>query len=451
MTFAQKLNRPIDNSQLIVFRIFFGILMFVESIGAIFTGWVKETFVEPSFTFNFIGFEFLQVLVGSQAYFVYVLMGILGLMIAFGYRYKIGIIGFTIIWGATYLAQKSHYNNHYYLVWIISFLMCFLPAHHSNSLDVKQNRVQKKLYCPQWCTWLLIAQIAIVYFYASIAKIYPDWLQGKPIEIWYSYKTFETPFWSHDFAVQLQQFFTNRTTILFFSYAGILFDLLVIPFFLWNKYSRTFALIASLIFHLTNSIIFQIGIFPYFALAFAVFFYKPDYIRRLFLKRKAPFVVTPNLNLSKSLSPAQIGLIIFIGIQVLLPIRHHFIPGKVLWTEEGHRLSWRMMLRTKSANSSFKMVDNETGEEQQINPLDFVTTNQYGDLLAKPDMIWQFAQYLENHFEQQEQYNDVSIYVNAQVGVNGRKKSQLTNDKIDIANQKWKTFGHQEWLLPAPF
>lgn len=451
MSFIQKLNQPIDNSQLIVFRIFFGILMFVESIGAIFTGWVKETFVEPSFTFNFIGFEFLQVIVGPQAYFIYVLMGVFGLMIAFGYRYKVGIIGFTLLWGATYLAQKSHYNNHYYLVWLISFFMCFLPAHHSNSFDVKQNRVKKRLYCPQWCTWLLMLQIAIVYFYAAIAKVYPDWLQGKPIEIWYSYKTFETPFWSQDFAAQLQQFFTSKSTVLFFSYTGILFDLLVIPFFLWNKYSRTFALVASLIFHLTNSIIFQIGIFPYFALAFAVFFYKPGFIRRLFFKRKEPFQTVQNINLSKRFSPVQILLIIFIGIQVLLPIRHHFIPGKVLWTEEGHRLSWRMMLRTKFANSSFKMIDNETGEEQKINALDFVSYNQYRDLQAKPDMIWQFAQYLEKHFEQQEQYNDVSIYVNAQVGVNGRVKSQLTNDKIDIANQKWKTFGHQDWLLPAPF
>lgn len=452
MTFAQRLNKPIDNSQLVVFRIFFGILMFAESIGAICTGWVKETFVEPNFTFNFIGFDFLQILVGPQAYLVYGVMGVLGLMIAFGYRYKIGIIGFTILWGATYLAQKSHYNNHYYLVWIISFLMCFLPAHYSNSIDVKQNRIKHQLYCPQWCIWVLIAQIAIVYFYASIAKIYPDWLQGKPIEIWYNYKTFNTPFWNQEFAERLKQFFTSKNTVLFFSYAGILFDLLVIPFFLWNKYSRNFALIASLTFHLTNSIIFKIGIFPYFALAFAVFFYKPEFIRKIFLKKKQPFTyLENNFNVKKTFTPTQFLLLLFIGIQILLPIRHHFIPGKVLWTEEGHRLSWRMMLRTKSAKSTFKLVNNETGEVQIIDAFDFVSPNQYSSLQAKPDMIWQFTQYLKHHFEKQEQYNDISIYVHSKVGVNGRKATQLTDDSVDLSKENWKWFGHQKWLLNAPF
>ncbi len=34
--------------------------------------------------------------------------------------------------------------------------------------------------------------------------------------------------------------------------------------------------------------------------------------------------------------------------QVYLPVRHYFIPGNVFWTEEGHRMAWRMMLRNKA-------------------------------------------------------------------------------------------------------
>ena len=54
----------IDNSALIIFRVFFGFLIAAEAIGAIFTGWVKRTLIEPQFTFNFIGFDFLQPLPG---------------------------------------------------------------------------------------------------------------------------------------------------------------------------------------------------------------------------------------------------------------------------------------------------------------------------------------------------------------------------------------------------
>ena len=59
------LFKRIDNSPLIVFRIIFGLLCFLESVGAIFTGWIKRTLVDPEFTFNFIGLDFLQPLPGN--------------------------------------------------------------------------------------------------------------------------------------------------------------------------------------------------------------------------------------------------------------------------------------------------------------------------------------------------------------------------------------------------
>ena len=46
--------KNIDNAPLIVFRIFFGFLIACESFGAIFTGWVKQVFIAPQFTFSFI-------------------------------------------------------------------------------------------------------------------------------------------------------------------------------------------------------------------------------------------------------------------------------------------------------------------------------------------------------------------------------------------------------------
>jgi len=58
MNWKRYLFNPIDNSALIVFRIFFGILITVEAWGAIATGWVRRTMVEPEATFNFIGLEY---------------------------------------------------------------------------------------------------------------------------------------------------------------------------------------------------------------------------------------------------------------------------------------------------------------------------------------------------------------------------------------------------------
>ena len=60
MKVNQFLFSRIDNSPLVVFRVFFGLLIMLEAWGAIATGWVKRIFVDPEFTFNFIGFDFLK-------------------------------------------------------------------------------------------------------------------------------------------------------------------------------------------------------------------------------------------------------------------------------------------------------------------------------------------------------------------------------------------------------
>ena len=131
------LFKHIDNSALIVFRIIFGLLCFLESIGAIFTGWVKRTLIDPQFTFSFIGFEWLQPLPGNLMYVYYAVMGIFAFMIMLGYKYRFSIIAFTVMWFATYLMQKSSYNNHYYLLFLLSSIMVFLPANKYFSLDAK--------------------------------------------------------------------------------------------------------------------------------------------------------------------------------------------------------------------------------------------------------------------------------------------------------------------------
>ena len=72
----------IDNAPLLVFRVFFGILITLESFGAIATGWVRNTLILPKTTFSFIGFEFLQPLPGPGMYFYFVVMGTLGIFVA---------------------------------------------------------------------------------------------------------------------------------------------------------------------------------------------------------------------------------------------------------------------------------------------------------------------------------------------------------------------------------
>lgn len=430
------LFKHIDNSALIVFRVFFGLLCFLESVGAIFTGWVKHTLVDPHFTFNFIGFEFLQPLPGNGMYYYYALMGVFSILIMVGYKYRLSMISFTIMWSATYLMQKSSYNNHYYLLMLLSSLMVFLPAHKYASIDTYKNPTLKSYSMPQWCRGVIILQLFIVYTYAFIAKLYPDWLDTTVIANLMRGKQ------SYFFIGELLQ---EKWLHYILVYGGILFDGLIVPLLLF-KPTRKYAFLVSIFFHLFNSFVFQIGIFPYLSLAFTLFFFPSEIIQKRFLKKK-PFYKTHDVIIPKLKTPLTVIFFIYFIIQVGLPLRHHFIEGNVLWTEEGHRLSWRMMLRTKVAQTSYWVENKKTGKRLKIGLDAYLSEKQQRSASTKPDVIWQFSKRLKEKFKKDGQ--DVAVYVASRVSVNGKPYKTFINPEIDIASTKWNVFKHSLWILPS--
>lgn len=430
---SQILFKRIDNSPLIIFRIFFGFLVACESFGAIFTGWVKRVFIDPQFTFSFIGLEWLQPLPGLGMYLYFVLMGFLGISIMLGYRYRFAIIAYTLLWAGVYFMQKSSYNNHYYLLLIISFFMIFLPANRYKSLDVKQKRVQESYSMPKWISLLFIFQIGIVYVFAALAKLYPDWLNGsftKNLLL----GTTTSPF--------LIEIFSQKWFYLFIAYAGIFFDLLIVPLLLFKK-TRTLALLASLVFHLFNAVFLQIGIFPFFALSFALFFYDSNSIKQLFFKSK------PTEEKLSGFSALNSGILVysifipFLFIQLLFPLRHYLIDGDVLWTEEGHRLSWRMMLRERSGYIIIKIKDVVTGKEVVYDYHKNLTQKQINNLATKPDFIWQYCQRIKKEYKNQQ----ISIFIDCKNSINRGDYKTLIDPKQDFVTAEWDYFWHNKWIV----
>lgn len=423
--------KSIENSPLVVFRIFFGFLIACESFGAIFTGWVKKVLIDPQFTFSFIGFEWLQPLPNNLMYVYFIVMGLVGICIMLGLKYTYSIIAFTVLWAGVYFMQKSSYNNHYYLLLLISFCMIFLPANKYKSLDVKLGFIERKLTMPNWVSLLFITQIILVYFYASIAKLYPDWLDGTFTRNLLQGTT------SRPFFLEL---FSQKWFYLFIAYAGILFDLLVVPMLLFKR-TRTFALICSILFHIFNSITLHIGIFPFFALTFILFFYEPETIRNLFFKNK-PVSINESLDFS-SLKTLKYLIIPFLVIQLILPLRHHFIEGDVFWTEEGHRLSWRMMLRERSGYIVIKIRDNKTKESFIYDYHKNLSSKQARQLATKPDFIWQYCQKIKEEFKDK----DISIFIDCKNSINRKPLKTLIDPNVDFTKADWDYFFHNDWII----
>ncbi|OZV71027.1 HTTM domain-containing protein [Winogradskyella aurantia] len=430
------LFKHIDNSGLVVFRMVFGLLCFLESVGAIITGWVRRVMVEPEFTFSFIGFEWLQPLPGNWMYVYYLVMGVFGLLIMVGYKYRFSMLMFGIMWTATYLMQKSSYNNHYYLLFILSFAMVFMPAHHYASIDAKLNPQLKKISMPSWCKWFFVIQLFILYTYASIAKIYPDWLDTSVVALLMKNKA--------HFPI-IGEVLQTQGLHYFIAYGGILFDGLIIPLLLFRP-TRTVAFFGSIFFHIFNSVVFHIGIFPFLSLAFCLFFFDPKTIKNLFLKKK-PYYNSGEIIIPRDSRVLTGILIIYFLVQVALPLRHHFFKDDVLWTEEGHRLAWRMMLRAKNGTASFTVVDKATNKIIPINLDDYLSRKQKHNLSTKPDFIWQFAQRLKKVYEEKGQ--SVKVFARVYTSVNGKPLKQLIDPEVDLAAEHWMHFKHHQWILPS--
>ena len=452
--FSEYLFRKVDNSPLILFRIFFGLLIVAECWGAIFTGWVQSNFVDPQVTFTFIGFEWTNVFLGANMLYVYGVMGVLGWFITFGLAYRFSTIAFALIWSLTYFMQKTSYNNHYYFFMLISWMMTIIPAHHFFSFDALISPKIKRLTCRNWVPTLFIIQLLIVYTFAALQKIYPDWFNGVFLQM--KFQHFGDILITKYDLTGLGKVVSSLEFAQVFAWSGFIFDLLIIPAMLLGK-TRGFAIKCAIFFHLFNSVFFGIGIFPFFALAMMIFFFDPIKIRDVVFPKKS-FMMdrSDEDNLLTTRRVMFTYLLCFYVIwQVYLPVRHLFIPGNVFWTEEGHRMAWRMMLRNKTGEVDFYVSQPDPQHKgkflkrERVELYRYLTDKQIYKLATSPDMMWQFARFLKYDYAKKGKY-DVKVFVDAKISVNGSKYYQLTNSNYNLAYTTWSYFGHQPWILPTP-
>ncbi|KGO92485.1 HTTM domain-containing protein [Flavobacterium subsaxonicum] len=430
------LHKRIDNAPLIIFRIMLGILLAWHCIDHMVDGTVRKLYIRPKFTFNFIGMDWLQPLPGNGMYWYHGVMAFCALCVTIGFLYRYTLSLFAILFAGTYFMQKTVYNNHHYLLILLCIILLLLPANAFASVDSKINPKIKRYSMPQWCSYVLIAQMAIVYFFAAMAKLYPDWLNGTfPGFIVGNHGL-------HRLGGLLQHNYFHR----FIAIGGFFFDLLVVPMLLIKK-TRNLAALASVGFHTFNWYLLHIGIFPFLSLSYLVFFYPSDRVRALFFWKKPPLnqVIEEPEDQHNNLLILKYFFIPYFIIQLALPVRHHFIKGDVVWTEEGHRLSWRMMLRLKSGETIFKIKDKKTGERFDFDYTLLFTKRQNKRFSGKGDVIWQGAQRIKAYYAKQGR--DVAVYVDNKVSLNRRPPRLYADPNVDLASVQWNYFGHNEWIL----
>ncbi len=354
-------------------------------------------------------------------------LGVCAIFIMLGLFYRISSILFFLGFTYIFLLDKSNYLNHFYLISLLSFIMIFVDAHRRFSIDAVLFPKIKSDVIPAWMIWILRLQLGIVYFYGGVAKINSDWLQGYPLRYWLANKT--------DFPI-VGSLFTEEWMVMFFAYGGLLLDLFITPFLIWRK-SRPFAFAAITLFHLMNSELFIIGIFPWFMMFATTIFFEPDWVRRLLNKigrlqrfaKKEISNIKPYMIGSKQL--VFYGFCLYLFVQVTVPLRHFFMEGYVSWTEVGHKFSWHMKLRNKDARARFVVKDLDSGEEFKVHPKDLLSRRQRRKMSTRPDMILQFAHMLDHEFEKRGHPN-VAVYGQVSASLNGRNAQPLIKPDVDL-------------------
>ena len=444
-TLPRRLFEPVDIASIVVFRISFGAILMWEVYRYFDHGWIDRYYVDPTFHFTYLGFGWVEPWPGTWMHAHFLALGTLAFCIMIGLAYRLATVLFFLGFTYVFLLEQARYLNHFYFVSLIAACLIVVPAHRAFSVDARLVPQLRSRVVPRWALWLLRFQVAVVFVFAGIAKLNGDWLRGEPLRMWLAERT--------DFAV-IGSLFTEEWVVYLFSYGGLLLDLFVVPFLLWPR-TRPFALAGAVMFHLLNSKLFVIGIFPWFSLGATLLFLPPDWPRQLLVWLRLKPVAAAEPTTTTAPTPRRLGtaqrvgvglLCAYAAVQILVPLRHHLYPGNVSWTEEGHQFAWHQKLRDKESDARFFAVDPVSGERWELDVFSHLTSWQESKMSTRPDMILQLGHQLARELESQGQPG-VEIHADVLVSLNGRPFQRLIDPEIDLAREQ-RTIWGVDWIEP---
>ena len=411
-------------------------------------GWIEELYIEPDFHFSYYGFEWIKP-IGEFTYLIFAVCFISSLFVMIGLKYKTSIILFFLSFTYIELMDKTTYLNHYYFISILSFLLIFIPANATFSVD---NIINQKKFTniPRWSVDALKLLITIVYLYAGVAKINSDWLiEAMPLKIWLQSK-YDLPLIGGNL---LQMEWVHYAM----SWGGMLYDL-SIPFLLMLNKTRIMAFILVVFFHVFTLILFPIGMFPHIMIFSSMVFFSSKFhekilhqIRRVItkvgkkVKSKKIKMETSNLYVLQKQNLTLFTVTSFFILQILLPFRYQLYPGELFWHEQGYRFSWRVMLIEKIGYTNFKVKNPNDGTSFMVDSSQHLTPFQLKQMSFQPDFILEFAHYLGEKYSTEN--NKVEVYADSFVALNGRPSKRFIDPDINLINEQ-ESFKDKKWILP---
>ena len=438
---ARWWTAPVGIAPLVTLRVVIGAMLAFSTARFMALGWVDDHYIQPVFHFTYAGFEWVRPLPPAGLYAVHILLLLSSLAVVFGYRYRMAALLQFLLFTYTELLDLTYYLNHYYFVSIVCALLLFVPANRAFSLDVWRKPALALQQAPRWTIAIFQLQLGIVYCYAGIWKINSDWLiHALPLKIWLP---------ANDQLPLIGPLLAMKYTPWLFSWAGMLYDATIVCWLLWAR-TRPFAYLTVIFFHTITGLLFQIGVFPLVMISATLVFFSEKwharwqdwFRRRVFHTTRygsAPgenfFLTTPNLQVRRDGQCIRrlilIALLFHFAFQILFPWRFLLYPGNVFWTEQGYRFAWRVMLMEKAGAATFYVKDGRTGREGEVVNREFLNAHQEKQMAMQPDMILQFARFLEKHYAAKG-VQQPAVRAEVYVTLNARPSRLLFDPQVDL-------------------
>lgn len=434
---------PVDAASLAIFRIGFGLIMAGWALDYLRSGRLRELYELPKFHFTYFPFDFVRPWAGAgMSIFFVVLIG-LAVCIAAGLIYRAASLLFAIGFTYFFLLDRANYQNHYYLIVLLSWTIALLPLHREWSLDVLNGNTRASPVFSGWMLGLVRFHVALPYIFGGIAKLDGDWFAGEPMR--------QVLAFQGDLPV-IGRWLTTESAVQFFTWGGLLFDLAVVPLLLWRP-TRLLAYLVALGFHAANAYLFNIHVFPWFMMFATTVFFDPSWPRKLLkLPAAGPFWKSDQSLAGCWSAPPRrtrlaLGLLAtYCAFHLIWPFRHHALGPQAAWTECGHFFSWRMMLRVKTSGLRYYVIDKTSGRIRTPDIHEFVNAEQSEKFSRDPEMILEFAHFLADRFRMQTG-RIPAVHALVLTSLNGRKPQLLVDPEVDLAREP-RGFHRRPWIIP---
>lgn len=263
------------------------------------------------------------------------------------------------------------------------------------------------------------------------------------------------------------------TNILFVHWFATIFDT-SIAFFLIYRATRPLSTVLASAFHLMNSRLFNIGMFPWVCLAELPLFYEHNWPRTLWRKLKCTSTIsvekiimierrrrTSSVNDGNVPSKRTLKekftsflILIYCCLQFFLPYSHFITIGYNGWVNGIYGYSFDMMISSwETALVSIRIVDNGNQMQHFIEPLAFTDSYRWTQY---PDMANQYAHCINENLKLDFHHNtqtaltsdNFSIYFDIWCSLNGRFQQRIYNPTVDLLKSDWHPFRKPSFILP---